>query len=186
MPHHSHFPANLQKSLDISVGGRNIVHSMNYFKPKTPDDLLAYQSQRLQGLMREILQCCQERMLFESHKFGLPQAELKCLMLFGMERYLTVKGIAQKMEVAKSRVTKIIDGLSKKRLIQSTEDPNDGRVKLLSLTPAGHKKSKEIDAFLREIHQKILDQLDSEQRKVLLSSLELLRSSMEAVKAELK
>ncbi len=99
---------------------------------------------------------------------------------------MTVKGIAQKMEVAKSRVTKIMDGLTKKSLIQSTEDPNDGRVKLLSLTPAGQKKLKEIDAFLREIHQKILDQLESEQRKAVLSSLELLRSSMEAVKAELK
>ena len=136
--------------------------------------------------MREILQCCQERMLFESRKFGLPQAELKCLMLFGTERYLTVKGIAQKMEVAKSRVTKIMDGLAQKGLIRSTEDPNDGRVKLLSLTPAGQRKLKEIDAFLKEIHQKILDQLESEQRKTVLSSLELLRSSMEAVKAELK
>jgi len=136
--------------------------------------------------MHEILQCCQERMLFESRKFGLPQAELKCLMLFDMERYLTVKGIAQKMEVAKSRVTKIMDGLTKKRLIQSTEDPNDGRVKLLSLTPAGQEKLKEIDTFTREIHQKILHQIDSEQRRNILSSLELLRSSMEAVKAQLK
>ncbi|MGD8983139.1 MAG: MarR family transcriptional regulator [Desulfobacteraceae bacterium] len=125
-------------------------------------------------------------MLFESHKFGLPQAELKCLMLFDMERYLTVKNIAQKMEVAKSRVTKIMDGLTKKRLIQTTEDPNDGRVKLLSLTPAGQKKLKEIDTFTRQIHQKILYHMDLEQRKAILSSLELLRSSMEAVKAQLK
>jgi DNA-binding MarR family transcriptional regulator len=90
------------------------------------------------------------------------------------------------MEVAKSRVTKIMDGLSKKGLIQSTEDPNDGRVKLLSLTPAGQKKLKEIGTFIREIHQKILYQIELDQRKALLSSLELLRSSMEAVKAELK
>jgi DNA-binding MarR family transcriptional regulator len=136
--------------------------------------------------MNEIIQCCQGRMLFESHKFGLPQAELKCLMLFDMERYLTVKGIAQKMEVAKSRVTKIMDGLTRKRLIQSTEDPNDGRVKLLSLTPAGQDKLKEIGTFTREIHQKILHQIESEQRRTVLSSLELLRSSMEAVKAQLK
>jgi DNA-binding MarR family transcriptional regulator len=159
---------------------------MNAFRPKTPDDLVLFQSQRLQDLMREILQCCQERMLFESHKFGIPQAELKCLMLFDMERYLTVKGIAQKMEVAKSRASKIAAGLTKKRLLQITEDPNDGRVKLLSLTSAGQKKLKEIDVFVREIHQKILYQIESKQRKAILSSLELLRSSMEAVKAQLK
>lgn len=159
---------------------------MNNFHVKTPDDLLAYQSRRLRDLMHEILQCCQERMLFESYKFGLPQAELKCVLLFDLERYLTVKGIAQKMEVAKSRVTKIVEGLTKKCLVQSTEDPNDGRVKLINLTPAGQKKLKEIDIFVREIHQKILYQIESEQRKAILSSLELLRSSMEAVKAQLK
>lgn len=125
-------------------------------------------------------------MLFESRKFGLPQAELKCLMLFEMERYLTVKVIAKKMEVAKSRVTKIVDGLARKLLVRSTEDPHDGRVKLISLTSAGQKKLREIGGFVREIHQKILDQLESDQRKAVLSSLELLRSSMEAIKAELK
>lgn len=159
---------------------------MNHFHTTTPDELLGYQSQRLRDLMHEILQCCQERMLFESYKFGLPQAELKCLLLFDLERYLTVKGISQKMEVAKSRVTKIVEGLGEKSLVQSTEDPNDGRVKLISLTPAGQKKLKEIDFFIREIHQKILGQIDSDQRTSILSSLELLRSSMEAVKAQLK
>jgi len=159
---------------------------MNNFQHQNTDELFLYQSQRLQDLMREILRCCQDRMLFESQRFGLPQAELKCLMLFETERYLTLKGIAQKMEVAKSRVTKIVDGLVHKRLVRSTEDPHDGRVKLISLTPAGQKKLREIGRFVREIHEKILDQLESDQRKTVLSSLELLRSCMEVIKAELK
>ena len=159
---------------------------MNQLQPRYHGDLLVYQSRRLQDLIREILQCCQERMLFESQKFGLPQAQLKCLMLFDPERYLTVKGIALKMDVAKSRVTRIIDGLVEKSFVHRIEDPNDGRVKLIRLTPAGQKKLQEIGAFIREIHQKILSQLESEQRRAVLSSLELLRSSMEAVKAQLK
>ena len=159
---------------------------MNQFQARNDGDLLVYQSRRLQDLIREILQCCQERMLFESQKFGLAQAQLKCLMLFDAERYLTVKGIAKKMDVAKSRVTKIIDGLVEKLLVQRIEDPNDGRVKLIRLNPAGQKKLKEIAAFTREIHRNILSQLESEQRRAVLSSLELLRSSMEAVKVQLK
>ena len=176
----------LLKRLDTHEKWHKIVNNMNDSGPKTNDDLLLYQSQRLQELIREILQCCQARMLFESQKFGLPQAELKCLMLFDFEKYLTVKGIAQRMEVAKSRVTKIVDGLIRKLLVQKIQDPVDARIKLISLTPAGQAKLMGIGAFLREIHQKILYQLESEQRKTVLSSLELLRSSMEAVKAELK
>jgi DNA-binding MarR family transcriptional regulator len=125
-------------------------------------------------------------MLYETQKFGLPQAELKCLMLFEIERYLTVKGIAQTMDVAKSRVTKIIDGLLKKKLVQRIDDPRDGRIRLISLTPKGQKKSREIENFLRNIHQKILVQMEHEEKKTMLSSLELLRLSMEAVKAQLK
>lgn len=148
--------------------------------------MLTYQTQRLQELIHEILQCCQERMFFESKKFGLPQAELKCLMLFEYDKYSTAKDIAQKLDVAKSRVTKIIDSLAEKILIQRIDAPNDGRVKLISLTPSGQQKLQEIMVFSKELHQKILRQLNPEQRKVVLNSLELLRSSMEAVKAQLK
>ena len=60
------------------------------------------------------------------------------------ERYLTVKTISQKLDVAKSRVTKIIEGLMRRKLVERIEDPRDGRVKLITLTSEGHKKSKEI------------------------------------------
>lgn len=148
-------------------------------------DLINYQTIRLKGLINEMVQCCEDRKLYESQRFGLPYSELKCLMLFDGERYLTVKGIAQKLEVAKSRVTKITNGLIEKGLIRRIDDPNDARVKLISLTREGERKSREIDAFHREIHRKILLQLDRNERKNVLSYLELLRSAMEAVKGQL-
>lgn len=149
------------------------------------DQLLSYQTQRFQDLMEETVQCCQTRTLFLSRKFDLPQAELRCLMLFLGERYLTVKTISQKLDVAKSRVTKIIEGLMRRKLVERIEDPRDGRVKLITLTPEGHKKSKEMGEFIRELHEKILLELLPDERKVVLSSLEMLRSSMEAIKEQL-
>ncbi len=125
-------------------------------------------------------------MLFESHKFNLPQAELKCLMLFLGERYLTAKGIALKMDVAKSRVTLIIEGLIRKDLVQRVEDPKDGRVKLISLTPKGLRKTEEIEAFVKGVHEIILLQMKPSERKTVLSSLEFLRACMEIVKAQLE
>jgi DNA-binding MarR family transcriptional regulator len=158
---------------------------MNEIAPKINQELLGYQTQRLKGLIGEMLQCCEDRKLYETQKFALPYAELKCLMLFDGERYLTVKGMAQKLEVAKSRVTMIINGLIEKGLVRRIDDPNDARIKLISLTPAGEKKSSEINRFHTEIHQKILLQLSMDERKQVLSQLELLRSSMEAVKEQL-
>jgi DNA-binding MarR family transcriptional regulator len=158
---------------------------MNNKVRKINGDLVAYQALRLKDLIGEIIQCCEDRKLYESQKFGLPYSELKCLMLFDRERYLTVKGIAERLEVAKSRVTKIIDGLIAKDLVERAEDPKDARIKLINLTPAGQKKSAEIKDFQMGIHRKLLLHLNADERKNVLSHLELLRAEMEAVKQQL-
>jgi len=149
------------------------------------EDLLTYQAHRLQELIAEMLKCCEDRKVYESGKFALPYAELKCLLLFDGQRYLTVKDSAQKLEVAKSRVTKLVNGLKKKQLVEEIDDPKDARIKLISLTPAGHTKFNEIATFQRELYRTILLQVDADERKHVLSKLELLRSAMEAVKQDL-
>lgn len=171
--------------LDIDFLPSYIVNTMNEMSIETNHELLKYQTQRFQDLMEETLQCCQTRTAYLSRKFDIPQAELRCLMLFLGERYLTVKSIAQKLDVAKSRVTKIIDGLIKKKLVERIEDPRDGRVKLITLTPEGQRKSKEIGILITDLHQMIMLELLPEERKGVLSSLEMLRASMEAIKKQL-
>ena len=141
-----------------------------------------YQVVQFQALIAKLFQCCQERMQYQSDRFDLPDAELRCLQLFGDERYLTPKGIAHKMNVVKSRVTRIIDGMVRRKLIQRVKDPEDSRITLLSLTPKGQEKLKEINDFLESIHLEVLSQMAPEQRKAVLSNLEVLKASMEAVK----
>lgn len=148
--------------------------------------LLDYQTQRLQGLIGEMVHCCQDRLVFQSQKFDLPQAELRCLMLFGDERYLTVKSIAQRLEVAKSRVTKILEGLEARGLVSRTDDPQDGRIRLISLTPEGRRRAQQVGEFLAEVHQRILLQFEDAQRLEIIAALETLRTAMEVVKQGLK
>jgi DNA-binding MarR family transcriptional regulator len=146
-------------------------------QPLSPEQL-----RQFQATMLKLLQCCQERLRYQSEKFELPDAELRCLMLFEGERYLTAKGIAGKMCVVKSRVTKVIDGLVKKGLIQKVADPEDSRVSLLNLTPKGQKKLDEIKEFNDLIHKEVLVNMEPAQRKVMLMNLDMLKSSMESVK----
>ena len=121
-------------------------------------------------------------MQFQSEKFDLPDAELRCLMLFANERYLTAKGIAHKMNVVKSRITKLIDGLADKDLIQRLKDPADYRVTLISLTQAGQKKMAQIKSFQSFLYREVLVGIAPEQRKTMITNLELLKASMEALK----
>jgi len=141
-----------------------------------------YQLKQFQELIMRLFQCCQERMQYQCERFGLPDAEFRCLMLFGEERYLTAKGIAHKMNVVKSRVSKIVDGLIKKELIQRIKDPEDSRISLLSLSADGQEKINNINNFLQNIHYEVLLQMAPDQRKAVLTNLDILKASMEAVK----
>ena len=154
------------------------------FKASDNKELLAYQTQKLQDLLKEVNGCCEERYFYETKRFSLLYAEIRCLMLFKGERYLTVKDLAQKLDVAKSRVTKIVDGLINKGLVERIEDPKDGRIVLVKLTLEGQKKSEEIEEFRWGIHYKILAAMNGDERKMLLANLDLLRGTMEAVKAD--
>jgi len=159
-----------------------MVHSMNNNLSGHFQDITPFQLEQFQILVNRLYQCCQERMQYQSDRFDLPDAELRCLLLFGNERYLTPKGIAQKMNVVKSRISIIITGLIKKGFVQRIKDPEDSRVRLLSLTAKGQKKLNDIKQFMNDVHEQVLLQIPPEQRKLLLMNLDLLKSSMEAAK----
>jgi len=152
---------------------------------KNDERVLEYQANKLQELISELHNCCKERYTHEARAFRMPQAELRCLMLFEGHKYLTGIQIAGLLEVAKSRATVIIENLENKGLVQRAADPNDARVKLINLTPAGQKKVREIEEFMFSLHQQLLDQIAPTQRPGVINALETLRSSMEAVKAQL-
>ena len=160
-----------------------IVHSMNLSHKAQPPTI--DQALKLRSVISGIVQCCQDRSLFEARTFDLPQAELRCLLLFKDQRYLTAKDICTRMEVGKSRVTKLVDGLLARKLIDRIDDPRDGRVKLLSPTRAGQTRLDKIDRFITQVHCRVLAQMEPAQRALVFASLEQLWSAMETVRSEL-
>jgi DNA-binding MarR family transcriptional regulator len=161
---------------------KNIIHAMNDMKTPNKSNIHPEQLRQFQSIMRKLIQCCNERIQHQSIRFNLPDAELRCLVLFDGERYLTPKSIANKMNVVKSRVTKIINGLINRDLIQKIKDPGDSRITLLSLTSKGQKKLNEILNFNNCIHEEVLIAMEPEQRKIMLTNLDILKASMESVR----
>jgi DNA-binding MarR family transcriptional regulator len=170
-----------QKTLDTQFFF-GIVLTMNNLRDNNNAEVTGYQLDKFQELIARLFQCCQERMQYQCERFQLPDAEFRCLALFGEERYLTAKSIAHRMNVVKSRVSKIIDGLIRKNLVQRIKDPEDSRVQLLSLTPGGQKKINEINSFMEEVYGQVLSQMVPDQRQAMLTNLDILKGSMEAVK----
>jgi DNA-binding MarR family transcriptional regulator len=158
---------------------------MNDIRKIDPPNIQPEQLRQFQSIMIKLLQCCHERMRYQSEKFGLPDAELRCLMLFEGERYLISKSLAGRLSVVKSRITKVVDGLVKKDLIQKVKDPADSRITLLSLTSKGQNKLIEIQEFNDWIHKEVLMAMEPEQRKIMLTNLDILKASMESTKGHL-
>lgn len=146
--------------------------------------LVEYQVNKLQELITDMHNCCQERVFLQAKMFALPPSELKCLMLFDGHKYLTGMEVAGKLEVAKSRATVIIDSLARKGLVQRAPDPTDARVKLVSLTPDGQKKVREIEDLVFHLHRQLLGQIEVSRRAPVIASLETLRAAMEVVKGQ--
>lgn len=159
----------------------NIVHTMNV-DITTVTAVPRFQVKQFQDIITKIFQCCQERLHYQSEHFELPDAELRCLMLFDRERYLTPKSIAHKLNVVKSRVTSIANKLLSKRLIQKIQDPEDSRVRLLSTTLEGQKKIDEIKQFQDDLYSEVLSRIDPGQRAAMLTNMNLLMASLESVK----
>jgi len=155
---------------------------MNYKSEKTVPEIPAFQLHQFQDLINRLFQCCQERIKYQSERFNLPDAEFRCLMLFAEERYLTPKGIAGKMNVVKSRISKILGGLERRGLVQRIRDPEDQRIFLFSLTRDGQAKLNDINGFLQTIYSEVLSQIPADQRQTSITTLEALTSSMKSVK----
>lgn len=163
-----------------------MVHTMNEKEPTPETRLVDYQSGKLRQLISDVHDCCRERLFLEARMFNLPPSELKCLTLFQGNRYLTGIEIAAKLEIAKSRATVILDSLSSRGLIQRNPDPYDARIKLVSLTAAGSKKIQEIEDFIFHLYRQLLTQIEPAQRPGIIAALEVLTSSMKAMKAQMK
>jgi DNA-binding MarR family transcriptional regulator len=106
-------------------------------------------------------------------------------MSFEGYKYLSCVEIAGKLEVAKSRVCVVLEGLEKKGFVRKTSDPNDGRVKLISLSPVGQHKVREIEDYIFLLHQQLLEQIPFSLRATVINSLEVLNASMKEMKAKM-
>lgn len=172
----------IQKKFLDNLNVHVMVHTMNLNDTDHKTEISDYQVQQLDELISRLFQCCQERLQYQSDRFGLPDAELRCLMLFERERYLTPKSIAHKLNVVKSRVTSIVNKLLVKKYLQKIQDPEDSRITLLSTTAKGNRKIGEIRQFQNYIYHQVLYQMAPEQRKAMMTNLNLLKAAMESLK----
>jgi len=111
--------------------------------------------------------------------YGLTQAELRCLRYFNTDEIINNKAIADRMNLSPSRLTRIIDGLVKKRLVIRELNTEDRRYMKVSLSESGSSLLKQINESYLNIHKDILRSLNPAQHKQVINTLKNLVDSLE-------
>ena len=83
----------------------------------------------------------------------------------------TQAALAQAINADKSRIIGVLDELQERVLIHRQPDDADRRVHLLSLSAAGDRLRRSVEAGIRRREEEVLDMLPPADREVFLRSL---------------
>lgn len=83
----------------------------------------------------------------------------------------TQAALADAIGADRTRIIAVLDDLQARGLIDRTPDPTDRRVRLLSLTPDGHRLFQSTKTAIREYERRLLDHLPANDRRIFLRSL---------------
>jgi DNA-binding MarR family transcriptional regulator len=89
----------------------------------------------------------------------------------------TQAALAEAIGADKSRIIGTLDELQRAGLIDRTPDPDDRRVRLLSITPQGRKVRRAVRKEIQAQEVKVLDSLPAADRKTFIHILQQLHSS---------
>jgi len=92
----------------------------------------------------------------------------------------TQAALAQAINADKSRIIGVLDDLQQRGLIRRQADTADRRVHLLSLTPAGDKLRRSVEAAIRDSEGEVLTALPPADREAFLRSLKALSERYKA------
>ena len=104
----------------------------------------------------------------------------QCYVLETLNRHtsLTVNKLADKMHLSISTITRVVEPLVNKKYVRREEDPEDRRVRLMSLTPKGKLICKESWQNVFESEKIILANFPPEHREMLVDLLKKLNKAV--------
>jgi DNA-binding MarR family transcriptional regulator len=130
---------------------------------------------RLGAFLRHIFIFSGGEHLRKMEESGLSLTQVKALLMLagpeGEEQYAG-RDIAERLQVSLASVSRAVDGLVRSRLVRRIEDPDDRRVRRLSITDKGRRLAGEIVAARLADLEAFAADLSPAQRRKLDAALE--------------
>lgn len=91
---------------------------------------------------------------------------------------ISMNDLSLKMKLAGSTMTRMVDQLVQKGLVDRKPDPEDRRVVLVFLTESGCQAKQQLDEALQTFFLTVLQDIPENERRQVLHSLELLNGAI--------
>jgi len=135
-------------------------------------------AERLADLMLQLMWTCQQRQEQIAERAQLSLSEFKCLRAFRHDTELSVKDIAARMSLTSSRLTRIIDGLVKKKCVTRHIDPEDRRIINVRLTRQGEAVARKVGIECIDVYVRALGSIPTNEHERIIKSVSLLSDAL--------
>lgn len=136
------------------------------------EEFLPYRLNRLADVVsREFSRIYRER-------YGLTRPEWRILATLGQYGTMTATAIGGHSAMHKTKVSRAVAALEKRKWLVRTSDPADRRVDHLSLTKAGEKIYREMVPVAKAFETRLLDAMATADRQAVFLGLSALENAM--------
>lgn len=136
--------------------------------PLRLEDFLPYQLNVVASVVSQAL----SRIYAERYGIGVP--EWRVLVTLGQYGTMTGKDVGTHSHMHKTKVSRAVAALEKRRLLHRRANREDLREAFLSLTPAGRAIYEDLAPSALEFARRLSDAIDPADRKAFLRALETL------------
>jgi DNA-binding MarR family transcriptional regulator len=142
----------------------------------SPDDPLAPIIADFRAAITTLKSISNERVL----RLGLSMAQLNILYTLKRCGEVPMSRLAEMLNVSLSNATGLIDRIEERGLIERSRVPEDRRVVLIRVTPAGERLLSELDVLSDELLRSVLGHLNASERVAVATAFASIRDALTA------
>lgn len=110
---------------------------------------------------------------------GITVAQCHAIVELGRSQHITLNELAELLALDKSTMSRTINNLVDRGLVERELNPEDRRYVSIKLTEEGLAVFQQIEASMEEYYQRVFVSIPTEKRDVVLESLKLLITTVE-------
>ncbi|MFL5675243.1 MAG: MarR family winged helix-turn-helix transcriptional regulator [Chloroflexota bacterium] len=108
-------------------------------------------------------------------RLGISMTQLHVMHLLERHGEIAMRHLAEMLDVSDSAATGLIDRIEERGFVERIRVPEDRRIVLVRITPAGRQTLEDVEASRADIMATVLDQIDPSQLEGIATAMAALR-----------